>query len=355
VRNASILAAVTGAMLVLSACGSDGSDGSGDGSGQTDSATTDSGLVITGEPGSKPQIDIPDEEPPGELVTEVLEQGDGEEVAAGELLVANYLGQTWEPTEQGEPNVFDNSYDRGAPASFPIGTGMVIEGWDQALVGQPIGSRVAVSIPPEQGYGEQGTEGIPANSTLVFVVEITDSYGVKDMPESTPVEDPGADVPTVSGEPGSEPTIEVPEDIEPPESSDAVLLAEGSGEPLEGNLVANVVQADFQGETQYSSWQPNPQAQGEDVLNGPQSVPAAQLPGLAEALEGQGAGARALVRISAADNPSPEGGEGEPLLLLIDVLGSTPVPEQPQGPEGSPGGQGGQGQEDGSTNEGGEQ
>jgi peptidylprolyl isomerase len=48
----------------------------------------------------------------------------------------------------------------------------VIQGWSQGLTGVKIGSRVMLVIPPELGYGDQAREGIPANSTLVFVVDV---------------------------------------------------------------------------------------------------------------------------------------------------------------------------------------
>ena len=81
---------------------------------------------------------------------------------------ADYLGQVW------DGNVFDNSYDRGAPLSFQIGVGMVIPGWDEGLVGKRVGDRVLLSIPAELGYGERGVPqaGIPGGATLVFVTDI---------------------------------------------------------------------------------------------------------------------------------------------------------------------------------------
>ena len=85
-------------------------------------------------------------------MTEVLKEGDGPEVKKGELLTANYLGQIWR-----DGKVFDNSYDRGAPSSFPIGVGGVIAGWDEGLVGKKIGSRVVMSIPPTRATRSRAT------------------------------------------------------------------------------------------------------------------------------------------------------------------------------------------------------
>jgi len=70
--------------------------------------------------------------------------------------------------------VFDSSWSRGVPVTFSIGTGDVIPGWDSGLVGQPVGSRVLMVIPPAQGYGAEGNSsaGISGTDTLVFVVDI---------------------------------------------------------------------------------------------------------------------------------------------------------------------------------------
>ena len=118
--------------------------------------------------GQKPTLTFPDGGAPADLTVTVLEQGDGATVEAGDDLEVHYLGQTW------GGRIFDNSYDRGSSISFPIGVGAVIGGWDDGLVGQQVGSRVLLSIPPHLGYGERGNPaaGIRGTDTLVFVVDI---------------------------------------------------------------------------------------------------------------------------------------------------------------------------------------
>ncbi|TRW43779.1 FKBP-type peptidyl-prolyl cis-trans isomerase [Georgenia yuyongxinii] len=118
--------------------------------------------------GDKPELSFPASDAPEGLQVQVLEQGSGDTVEAGDTIVVNYLGQAW------GGHVFDNSYDRGATISFPIGMGVVIGGWDDGLVGQQIGSRVLLSIPPEHGYGPRGVPqaGIKGTDTLVFVVDV---------------------------------------------------------------------------------------------------------------------------------------------------------------------------------------
>ncbi len=107
-------------------------------------------------------------EPTDELRSFTRIVGEGEVVEKGDLLVANYLGQVY-----GGDQPFDESYT-GDPVGFGIGLGQVIEGWDEALVGQTVGSRVILAIPPDLGYGEEGSPqaGIEGDDTLYFVVDV---------------------------------------------------------------------------------------------------------------------------------------------------------------------------------------
>jgi peptidylprolyl isomerase len=115
-----------------------------------------------------PTVTIPDTDPSTELEVAVLEEGDGAEVQEGDTVTLQYQGLNWETKE-----IFDQSYGRGA-ATF--GTGDVIPGFGAALVGQKVGTKLVVTIPPALGYGEEASEDNPlAGQTLVFVVEIQDT------------------------------------------------------------------------------------------------------------------------------------------------------------------------------------
>lgn len=107
-------------------------------------------------------------QPTAKLRVSELITGEGPEVKKGDLIVVDYLGQTYQGTKP-----FDESYSK-QPASFGIGIGAVIKGWDQALVGKTVGSRVILSIPPNLGYGESGNEqaGIKGTDTLFFIIDI---------------------------------------------------------------------------------------------------------------------------------------------------------------------------------------
>lgn len=115
-----------------------------------------------GAPGMAP-VDSP---APDELVVQPLIEGEGEEVSEGESVVVEYSGWLWD----GE--AFDSSWERGAPFTFPLGQGAVIEGWDEGVQGQRVGSQLLLVVPPEKGYGDADQAEIPGGSTLVFVVDV---------------------------------------------------------------------------------------------------------------------------------------------------------------------------------------
>jgi peptidylprolyl isomerase len=102
-----------------------------------------------------------------------LIKGAGPVVQAGQTITVHYTGAIWATGK-----TFDSSWDSGTPAEFSIGTGEVISGWDEGLVGQTVGSQVLLVVPPDKGYGATGSSDgtISGTDTLVFVVDILDAY-----------------------------------------------------------------------------------------------------------------------------------------------------------------------------------
>jgi FKBP-type peptidyl-prolyl cis-trans isomerase len=127
----------------------------------------------TSSPGTAPPVHIPQTAPPATLQVQTLIQGTGPVAKKGNLLVAQYEGVIWRTGK-----VFSSTWQSGAPAGFQIGTGQVIKGWDDGLVGKRVGSRVLLVVPPADGYGKQGASqaGIKGTDTLVFVVDILGTY-----------------------------------------------------------------------------------------------------------------------------------------------------------------------------------
>jgi FKBP-type peptidyl-prolyl cis-trans isomerase len=96
----------------------------------------------------------------------VVHEGTGDMPNKGAKVVVHYTGYL----EDG--STFDSSVERGQPFKFPIGQGRVIKGWDEGVAMMKTGGKRRFIIPPELGYGERGLNKIPANSTLIFDVEL---------------------------------------------------------------------------------------------------------------------------------------------------------------------------------------
>ena len=126
--------------------------------------------TVTFDATNGPTISVPKTAAPTALVSQNLIDGNGPEVKSGQTITVHYTGAVWT-----DGSVFDSSWTRKSPATFGIGTGNVIPGWDKGLVGKKVGSRVLLVVPPADGYGDQAQAKIPANSTLVFVVDILDA------------------------------------------------------------------------------------------------------------------------------------------------------------------------------------
>jgi peptidylprolyl isomerase len=118
----------------------------------------------------KPEIEFPGPEAPSDLVVTEITEGDGAEATSGSPVSVHYVGV---PHSTGEE--FDASYNRGTPLEFRLGTGQVIQGWDQGAAGLKVRGRRQLVIPPHLGYGDRGAGGvIKPGETLIFVVDLLD-------------------------------------------------------------------------------------------------------------------------------------------------------------------------------------
>src|SRR6266516_4832346 len=131
---------------------------------------------VSASTGAAPQIKVPSAKPPDKLVTKTLVKGSGPAIAKGQTVVVQYVGAIWKSGK-----VFDASWKRGQPFGFTIAASpsQVIPGWDKGLVGQNVGSRVMLVVPPADGYGKSGNSqaGIKGTDTLVFVVDVVGAVG----------------------------------------------------------------------------------------------------------------------------------------------------------------------------------
>lgn len=100
------------------------------------------------------------------LKVEILKPGVGEGTKAGDTVTVNYVGTLASGTK------FDSSIDRGSPFTFPVGKNRVIKGFDAGVLGMKLGEKRRLTIPPELGYGSVKMALIPANSTLIYDIEM---------------------------------------------------------------------------------------------------------------------------------------------------------------------------------------
>lgn len=266
-RLIALPAAVLATALVLGACSSDPDEASTSGSaGSSESASepsevpsvenvvagNEAGFTASGAFGEKPTLEFTADAAPEGLQAEVVSEGDGPEVGAGDTVVANYLGQIWD-TE----TVFDNSYDRGEPSSFSLN--QVIPGWTTGLTGQKVGSRVLLSVPSALGYPE-GRDDIKPGDTIVFVVDLVSVVPADGVGQADAVPT-GAEVPvTIEGDLGAPITaVTVTEGAVEPTEVTTTVIATGTGAPLAAGDTVNLqyTLSTWDNANSETTWPPN--------------------------------------------------------------------------------------------------
>lgn len=165
-----------------------------------------------------------DATPPDVITVKTLVKGEGTEVGPDDTVQVNYAGFLWDDGTE-----FDSSFSRDAAATFSLNG--VISGWKWGLAGTRVGDTVQIVVPSEYGYGEQGTQGIPPNATLVFVVEVLDVFSVDPaiLKEATVTENQLPDGLEINGELGEVPSFAFAASAKVPKKASAIVLAEGTG------------------------------------------------------------------------------------------------------------------------------
>jgi FKBP-type peptidyl-prolyl cis-trans isomerase FkpA len=120
-------------------------------------------------PGAAPNLS-----PVTSLQKVTLKPGSGAAIGSGQIAVVQYTGWLYEAgATDHKGKQFDSSLTRHEPFKFPLGTGSVIKGWDQGVVGMQVGESRRLIIPPDLAYADAGAGGvIPPGATLVFDVEL---------------------------------------------------------------------------------------------------------------------------------------------------------------------------------------
>ena len=129
------------------------------------SATADNLPTVTANMGEAPTIGAPSGTPPTTLESKDIIVGTGAEVAATSTITFHYTLMTWS-----NGALIESSWNSGTPATYPLS--QLIVGWQQGIPGMKVGGRRLLVVPPDLGYGAQGSGPVGPNETLVFVMDI---------------------------------------------------------------------------------------------------------------------------------------------------------------------------------------
>ncbi|MGW0471681.1 FKBP-type peptidyl-prolyl cis-trans isomerase [Streptomyces coeruleorubidus] len=329
-RRRSLLISVPAGLVTLAACGDDKSDSSKASDSPSPSASAPSAApppkivdgplpaVTSGTKfDEKPTIAKGSGEPSKQLAVKTLVAGSGKAIAENDFVVANYLGQVWNTAK-----VFDNSYDRKARLAIQLTQGQIIDGWRYALAGKKAGSRVEMAVPPTWGYGSQGNPqaGIKGTDTLVFVVDVQDTFNAKSSAKGKEVPQDDADLPKVGTDTdGKAPSIEVPKSAAPKKLV-AEYVLEGDGEEVaaDNSVLVQYKGVLWDGGKEFDSSYANKQL----VSFSLQQV----VKGWAQGLTGKKVGSRVLIvippELGYGDNPPQGSGikKDSTLVFSVDIL-----------------------------------
>jgi len=131
----------------------------------TTSSTSTSTTPLPAALKTKPKVVPPSGPTPRKLVVKDLIKGTGPAAAATSTVTVNYVGVLYKGGKE-----FDSSWKRGTTAQFPLSG--VIQGWQQGIPGMKVGGRRELIVPAALAYKNQAQPGIPANSALVFVIDL---------------------------------------------------------------------------------------------------------------------------------------------------------------------------------------
>lgn len=332
-RRGPIAAALlTSLLVVTAACGSsDSTDSSGSpGAKATKSAeatapakqktSTIDAVKVAGDTGKKPTVTFAKPFSVASTQSKVIKEGSGPKLAEGQEVVVDYVGINGRDSKE-----FDSSWKNGAPTSFGLAKGQLINGFVTGLVGKPVGSRVLITIPPKDGYGANGQPqaGIKGTDSLVFVIDVKKAYKPLSKAEGTKVTPPKG-LPTVKTDAKDIPTaITIPKGAAAPKKLVAQPLIKGKGPKVTAKQTINFhyMAVNWRtGKPFDSSWQRGKY----------ENLPLAQTPvkGLTEGLVGQTVGSRVLLVLPpnksfGQDLPQTDVKKTDTVVFVVDILGAS--------------------------------
>ena len=188
--------------------------------------------AVTGELGETPQMQAGSGKAPTSLQVRVLHEGDGRPVTVKDQVLMDTLGNLWD--------------GKTVMSTFRIGDSAqgyamseVIPGWKQALIGKKLRSRVQITVPPQLGFQGEAAKRIPANSTMVFVIDLISAMDLSDvsaLKQAKKIDKSFDKLPKglkISGAPGIQPQISIDPALPAPKNKQVIMLYQGKGPKLE--------------------------------------------------------------------------------------------------------------------------
>jgi peptidylprolyl isomerase len=277
-------------------------------------------VSVEGDAGKKPSVTFEKPFKTSKTQSKVLEAGTGSKVTEGQEVVVDYVGVNGRDSKE-----FDSSWKQGQSVTFGLQKGRLINGFFNGLVGKSVGDRVLVTMPPKDGYGQQGqpNAGIKGTDSLVFVIDVKDAYTPLPQAKGEAVEPP-AGLPTVEvTDKGIPQSIAVPKGAEPPKELTAQPLIKGDGPKVDAKMTVNFHYTAVNwrtGKEFDSSWK---RQQYENLPLGQTTVT-----GLQEGLIGQPVGSRLLLVVPpdkgfGRDLPNTDVKKTDTVVFVVDILGPT--------------------------------
>jgi FKBP-type peptidyl-prolyl cis-trans isomerase len=275
-------------------------------------------VTATGAFGAAPDVTIPARQAASSIYVKTLIQGTGTTLTSSDGLIADYVAYDWSGKTS---KLLGSSYSPGLFLQ-----GQMLNGLEAALFGQKVGSRVVAVIPPADGLGSKGApEGVGANDTLVFVVDMISTFATESVP-GTQTSDGGGALPTVTPPaPNSTagPTITIPANVAAPDTLQVKTLIKGTGPVVAQGQDIAVQYSGYiwrTGKAFQSSW-----TDGQGPFMTPIGV-GQVIKGWDTGLVGQTAGSRVLLVVPPADGYGSAGSAQagingtDTLVFVIDIL-----------------------------------
>jgi FKBP-type peptidyl-prolyl cis-trans isomerase len=317
-RRAAALAFIPPLLAAVAVAGCGSSSSSKPAAAASASADTYKAVTVTGAFGKAPTVTIPKETASGALLTKTLIQGTGAKVTSTEGLIGNVVAYDWSGKTS---KLLGTSYSPGLFIN-----GQVLPSLENALVGQKVGSRVLAVIPPKDGLGTNATsEGIGANDTLVFVVDMTSTFSTTGV-TGTQTNSGGGALPTVippAANSTAGPTLKIPTTTTPPKTLQVQTVIKGTGPVVKkGDDIAVQYNGYIwrTGKSFQSSWTDG-QGVYSTVIGEGETIP-----GWDTGLVGQTVGSRVLLVLPPADGYGTAGNSAagikgtDTLAFVVDIL-----------------------------------